>query len=376
MHSLRRRSQIEPHLIGYLSLSVALILLGCASPGPPKAPSLKLPQPVRDLTAIRIGNSVELHFTAPANSTDKLPLRVNSLSGQLCRQLPHQPCTPTGPRLSIPVSNSNDNHNLVTWTDTLPPTLTDGPPQLLAYRVEFFSPGNRSAGPSNQSLTASGQAPAPVQNLRAQGSRQGIVLQWTPSPGDLVLNREDLAPSQPKPTRKAGPAIVWLQANDSKNNSGHTLDTTALPDTPYRYIAQRRTTLELASHSIELRSPLSEPITITLSTVYPPPPPTGLTAAAYSTETPPAFAVDLIWQPINETGLITHLAGYNLYRETLNAAGESTAKRQQMNSLPIAQPAFHDPTADPATTYRYSVTAIDTKGNESPATTVTLKPTP
>ena len=66
MDSYRRSSRIIPAIIGYLALSAALILTGCASPGPPHAPSLQLPQPVRDLTATRIGNTVELRFTRPS----------------------------------------------------------------------------------------------------------------------------------------------------------------------------------------------------------------------------------------------------------------------------------------------------------------------
>ena len=376
MHSPRRRRRTDSPNTGYLALTAALILTGCASPGPPRTPSLQLPQPVRDLTAQRVGDSVELHFTTPVNSTDKLPLRASTLSGQLCRQLPNQPCTPAGPRLSIPLNNSIDNNNLVTLTDQLPAALLDGPPQLLVYRVEFFSPANRSAGLSNEAFTASGPAPDPVENFRAEGSNQGILLHWTPSPGEIVLNREDLAPSKPKSTHKATPPIVWLQANDSKETSGQTLDTTALPDTPYRYLAQRRSTLHLADHSIELRSTLSAPIIIMLSRTYPPPPPTGLTAAGFTTASPFVFAVDLIWQPVNETGLITPLAGYNLYRETLDTGGRSISNRQKLNTLPIPQPAFHDPTANPALIYRYSVTAVDEQGNESPSATAILSATP
>ena len=382
MEQYRRRGQSVSPNLPYLALSAALTIIGCASPGPPHAPSLKLPQPARDLTVTRIGNTVELHFTAPANSTDKLPLRGPTLSGQLCRQLPHQPCLPASPRISVPLTNSIDSNNLVTWTDTLPPALIQGSPQLLAYRVEFFSPANRSAGPSNQAFTASGPAPAAVENLHAEGSRLGIILQWTPSPnpGQVVLRRDDLAPAKPKspePTTsktEAEPSTVWLQTNDSNGSKAHTLDTAALPDTPYRYIAQRRTTLQLANHSIELRSALSTPIEYTLLKVYPPPKPIGLTAAGYATGTPSTFAVDLIWQPITEAGLITPLAGYNLYRETLTTAGEPSASRTQLNSSPIPQPSFHDATANAASTYRYSVTAIDAKGNQSTATTVVLQP--
>ncbi len=382
MDSYRRSGQRTSSILRYLALSAAFTLVGCASPGPPHAPSLHLPQPVRDLTATRIGNTVELHFTAPSNSTDKLPLRAATIPGQLCRQLPHQPCIAV-PSSRTSVANSNGDHNIVTWTDPLPPSLTEGPPQLLAYRVEFFSPANRSAGPSAPAFTATGPAPSPVENLQATGSRLGIILQWnsSPSTGEVVLRREDLAPAKPKhPEHPAAqPSIVWMQTNDSNSTipqQDRTLDTAALPDTPYRYTAQRRSTLQLASHSIELRSDLSTPIDFTLLKVYPPPAPTGLNAAGYFGETPQSFAIDLVWQPIVEAGLITPLAGYNLYRETLNArkALGETAQRTRLNTSPIPQPAFHDTTANPATLYRYSVTAVDARGNESPATTALVQP--
>jgi hypothetical protein len=65
------------------------------------------------------------------------------------------------------------------------------------------------------------------------------------------------------------------------------------------------------------------------------------------------------------------LAGYNLYRQEFTAT-----TRTRLNSSPIPQPAFHDATANPAASYRYSVTAVDTKGNESPALTVSFTPPP
>jgi hypothetical protein len=50
------------------------------------------------------------------------------------------------------------------------------------------------------------------------------------------------------------------------------------------------------------------------------------------------------------------------------------SNHHQLNTLPILQPSFHDATANPAESYRYSVTAVDAKGNESPAFTITLTP--
>ena len=388
MHLFRPADlRATPRSIGYLVLSATLAALGCASPGPPRAPSLHLPQPVRDLTAARIGNTVQLHFTAPSRTTDKLPIRGGRVTGQLCRQLPHQPCLAiASSRVSIATLNPNGTDNIVTWTDTLPPALTVGPPQLLAYRVEFFSPLNRSAGPSAPAFTATGPAPAPVEDLHAEGTRLGTLLTWnpSPSPGDVLLRREDISPPKPKShnnlsatTTPTQPAILWLQTHPSDSpQPNHTLDTTTLPDTPYHYLAQRRLTLQLGASTIDLRSEPSSTISFILKQIYPPPPPTGLTALGFFTPTtPPTFAVDLIWQPVDDAGLITPLAGYNLYREPLTATGEPAAPRQQINTTPIPTPAFHDPTASPATPYRYSVTAIDAKGNQSTPATTLLQPT-
>jgi hypothetical protein len=382
-----------------VALGAALAAVGCASPGPPRAPSLNLPEPVRDLAVTRIGNTVELRFTAPSRSTDKLPLRGGKIAGQLCRQLEHQPCLPVAAsKTTVAAANSNAKHNIVTWTDTLPADLLQGSPRLLAYRVEFFSAAGRSAGTSAPAFTATGPPPAPVEDLHAEGSRLGVVLGWNASaqPGDILLQRIDLAPAHPKQNKTskspsaATPSIVWLGthgATDSASQPNRTLDTTALPDTPYRYSAQRRVTLQLGDRSIELRSALSAPVTFILREVYPPLAPTGLTAVGFFANAPSAptgassaFAVDLIWQPVDDTGLLAGLSGYNVYREPINAIGEpaatgnSTAPPTRLNTAPIPLPSFHDTTANPTVRYRYSVTAIDAKGNESPAVTVLLEP--
>jgi len=362
-------------ILGLATLMAALTIIGCASPGPPRAPSLNLPQPVRDLAVTRTGNQVELHFTAPSNSTDKLPLRGPIVIGQLCRQLDTAPCLPVPTsKATIPILSPTGTHNLITWTDPLPPDLTQGPPKLLTYRVEFFSPTNRSAGPSNPAVTVAGPPPPPVENLQAEGSRLGVILNWNPStqPEEVLLKRENLAPKplpQPKPT----PPIIWLATNTT---TPRTLDTTALPDTPYRYTAQRRATVQIGNRSIQLLSALSDPLTFTLHEVYPPLPPTGLTAVSFFGRPPlpdvePPFAVDLIWQPVDDAGLTAGLAGYNVYREAIDPTLDP---RDKLNPTPLPTPAFHDTTADPTLRYRYSVTAVDTKANESPAATVILEP--
>lgn len=417
-------------LAGAFTLLNLIYLAGCASPGPPAAPSLRLPKPVSDLTVMRIGDTVQLSFTAPTETTDKVALR-GSIPGELCRQLPHQRCIPVpSSKATIQAGSSSTSKghgkkqgssssgtakSQVTWTDTLPAKLTTGPAQLLAYRVEFFSPAQRTAGFSNPAYTATGPAPAPVKGLRAQGSRLGIILSWDPAPKPLegssdgpavvVLRREDLSPVKPQAKTKdqtapkaSQPKVDWLLANSPPasssagvQSSDRTLDTSVQPDTAYRYTAERRVTLHISetdnkqkgqpalTEEILLRSTPSAPVNFTLLQTFPPPAPIGLTAVGYfnptPTGTPAGFAVDLIWQPIDATGLMTPLAGYNVYRQPLDGSGRPTAPNQQLNTTPLPTPAFHDSDASPTTPYRYGVTAIDAKGNESPLNTTLLEPT-
>ena len=102
MHHFRRSQGISTTCTLSLAATAslcALLAAGCASPGPPRAPSLELPQPVADLAAERSGNSVELRFTVPHLSTDKLPLfdrrhPHKMLRGVVCRAVGHRDCTP------------------------------------------------------------------------------------------------------------------------------------------------------------------------------------------------------------------------------------------------------------------------------------------
>jgi len=360
---------------------VTFAALGCASPGVPRPPSLNLPEPVRDLSAARIGDTVQLQFTVPSRSTDKLPLRGATLTAVFCRAIDHQACIPVpSSRSSIPMSNLEAHDSVFSWTDALPADLTLGGPRVLGYKVALLNTDGRTAGDSVPAFTTTGVAPLAVGGLRAEGSREGIVLRWATAPvgsGEVILRREDLAPAPPNAGThsKSGRntvGLVDLIAPPSSADPENLLDTTALPDTPYRYNAMRRSTVQVGGRSIELRSAPSASVELTLRAIYPPLTPTGLTAAAFGSD---AFAVDLVWQPVNETGLIAPLAGYRVYRESLDSAGQPTAGRSRLNASPLVGAGVRDSSADPRLRYRYSVTAVDSKGNESAAATVVVEPT-
>jgi len=379
---LRRTTTLAMMVSGGVALGI--LVVGCANPGPPRPPSLRLPEPVSDLTARRLGDTVELRFTAPSRTTDKLPLRGATVSGALCRQVEHLPCATVGSRMNVPVT---EGHTPVVWHDALPAELATGNATLLGYRVEFFNASGKSAGKSDAAYTFAGNGPAAVEGLSAEGSRMGVVLRWkaetSDHPADVLIERKDLTPkaavaasvaisvSAPAKAKKGATGdAVWLVANGPEQ----TLDTTAVPDVSYEYSAVRRSFVTLGGRTLELRSAESAPVMFTLREVYAPPAPTGLTAAGFTQESA-AFAVDLIWQPVDEGGLVTKLSGYNVYREVVEADGKATEARRRLNAVPVTVPAFHDATAKSDVRYRYSVTAVDAKGNESGAASSLLEPT-
>ena len=366
MHLLRRSHRILiPLMLSGLS---GLLATGCASPGPPRPPSLYIPDAVQHIAASRTGNTVEVRFTVPTRTTDGLPLKA-TLTGSLCRQLDHAACVPAGTKQSVPLRAKDGSPNLVVLHDTLPENLASGEPRQLAYRVELYNDSGHSIGPSDAAFVAAGSAPAAIEGLSAEGSRAGIILRWkadSAATGDVLLRREDLRPDLPAghrrkktPADDAEPGVVWLVAAAPDR----TLDASALPDVPYRYMAVRRTDVQVGGRPLELRSAESAPAEHTLREIYPPAVPTGLTAAGFMTAAsgsePAQFAVDLIWQPVNDA----KLAGYNVYRQlTSDNIGTWPEK---LNKEPVSQPAFRDTTANPRYHYRYSVSAVDAKGNES-----------
>jgi hypothetical protein len=357
---------------------LSIALTGCANPGPPHAPSLYLPEPVSaaKIAASRIGNEVAVRFTVPARSTDNLPLRAPQLSGSLCRQAETGPCAPVTGKLTVAAKGPDGQPNVVTWRDTLPADLAGGAPRIIGYRVEFFNSAGVSGGKSDPAIAAAGQVPPAVEALTAEGSRAGIILRWKPEPtsaGQVVIRREDIAfaaktpanRNHPEPGRE--PGVAWLAADAA--SPGRVLDSSALPDISYRYTALRSIKVQLGGRELGMRSAESAPLDFILREIYAPSAPTGLTAIGF-TNADSQFAIDLIWQPVNERAV----AGYNLYRQPIDSGGAALGSRTRISTVKANLPGFHDATATAGSRYRYEVTAIDDHGNESPAASTVLEP--
>ncbi len=352
------------HRLGWASLPIALAaglaFNGCGTPGAPLPPSLKLPDPVTDLSASRAGNQVSLTWTMPKKNTDKLLLKGN-IPVRVCRKEGAGNCQPAG---SLQFSPGADG----VFTETLPQPLAAGAPRPLTYFIELTNRNGRSAGLSNGAVVLAGEAPGPVAGLTAQVRKDGIALRWTPDhaaaqePTRAVirLHRKLLTPSTAKPTQ--GPLAPPPEPDeqsllvDSGAQSGRTLDKEIRFGQVYEYRAQRVARFAVDGQTLELAGELSAPIRVEAMNVFPPAVPTGLAAVATAGDSGTEPSIDLNWQPVTDPDL----AGYAVYRREKEGIWQRISHAQ-----PIVPPAFHDAQVQPGHTYSYAVSAIDQGGHES-----------
>jgi hypothetical protein len=339
----------------------ASFLSGCASPGPARPPSLHLPLLVTDLSATRTGDSVTLHWTTPEKTTDRLKV-PSGLSAEICRQLAAHasPCTPVK---TLPVHPGPSEAS-----DALPGSLTSEPAALLTYRVKILNANGHSAGLSNPAFAAAGAAPPPVEQMRVTAVRNGAMIEWKPqpTPAFIDLDRKLVDAAAPKKRaskqpRKLGapstPTEIHLQAGRQAADPGGTIDPIAKRGETYRYTAQRVREITLGGHALEIRSTASPTVTTVMRDTFPPAAPAGLAAV------PGNGAIDLSWEPNTEPDL----AGYIVYRQPVAADGTLTEVPMRLTPSLIAAPAYSDITAQPGQAYSYRVVAVDSAGNQSPA---------
>jgi len=343
------------------AVAAALVLAGCGTPGAPMPPSLKLPDPVADLTAVRTGNQVALTWTMPKKNTDKLLLKGN-VTVRVCRKEGAGSCAAAGADLQLAPGADG------AFTESLPAALSAGSPRPLSYFVELKNRNVRSAGLSNAAVVLAGEAPAPVAGLAAEVRKQGVALRWTAldmtaqksSPVAIRLRRTLLTPQPVKP--KQGlmtPPPEPLEQSlliESGVHAGRALDKNIRFGQTYEYRPQRVARVTVDGRTLELAGELSAPVRVEALDLFPPAVPTGLAAVATAGENGAEAAIDLIWQPDTEADL----AGYAVYRRE----GDGPWKRISP-AQPLVPPGFHDAHVLPGHTYHYAVSAIDQGSHES-----------
>jgi hypothetical protein len=350
-----------------LAASSALILLaGCGLAANPQPPTAWLPQPVRDLSAARVGNRVQLRWFMPRNSTDKLALKGDQHAhicamaaptdggrGELSWSAPS--CRSIGDGQFAP-------DQAAAFTATLAPADTAGPHRALGFFVLLENHAGKTAGPSNPAWVATGAAPPAVQDLRLDARAEGVVLHWRPGAAQegLVLRIHRLLVNQPRAPKANGggapllPARQILEVDLDHGDPGQALDRDAALDHIWRYTVERVLKINADGHALEIGGEPSQPVTLDAKDTFPPAVPSGV-AAVPDEQT---HSIDLSWIPDSDADL----AGYAVYRRDLAAAA---SPERISGKQPLVPPSLEDRNVTPGHRYAYSVSAIDRDGNES-----------
>jgi hypothetical protein len=339
-----------------LAVSAGLLAMaaGCAAPGVPQPPSLRLPVAVDNLAAVRKGSRVILSWSPPAETTDHQAMRWPSIT-RICRvvnQFPTNVCEAVKEIKSSELATAlpGARRPVVTYEDVLPPSLISQRNEA-TYAIEVINQRGHSAGLSNQvrvPLTPTPPAPA---DFHATLDAQGPLLHWS-------------APLLP-----AAPAISYrmrlYRRSDSKKDftvvaeqayragEDEARDTNFEWEEHYEYKATPVTVLETARPVAEIEGDDSATLRLAVRDTFPPAVPTGL-QAVYSSVGQKPF-IDLTWAPNTESDLV----GYQVYRRT---AGTGFVA---ISTGVIKAPAWRDSNVQPGQKYDYVVSAIDLRGNES-----------
>lgn len=341
------------------------MLAGCALSANPQPPTLWLPEPVHDLTALRVGDQVQLRWTMPRRTTDKVALKGDQKAHVCWTEGIAKAGTKTVgalPRCQAAGDGMFAPNKPAAYTVTLPGSLISGTPRAVSFYVELENHAGKTAGPSNAGVVATGAAPAAVTGFRAQAAPAGVALHWEPATTQtglvlrlhrtLVQQKGAAAPNEANgvPPAEEQTLEVDLEAHDA----GEALDRDAALNHTWSYTAQRVRRVRIDGDLLEIAGLPSGTITLSAKDIFPPAVPQGLAAVADAQ----AHVIDLSWMPDRDADL----AGYFVYRREVRTGA---APERISPATEIVSPAFEDRSAVPGHRYAYSVSSVDHDGNES-----------
>lgn len=359
-----------------LLFALVIAMSGCASIGSPVPPSLALPKPPTDLRALRKGDKVYLSWSVPAKTTDHQNVRRPGPT-RVCRSL-----SAVMSRCDVPVGNLEPSkasethagsHDKIQaqFVDTIPADLQQqNATRMATYAVEPLNLEARSAGVSNQVQVALAPTVPPPGNIRAQVVTDGVVLLWkcelpqTTLPNiryayriyrRSVVSKTDarLADIECPICRYDDHTTEWQKSYEYRVTAVTfaKLENGVRPCPPNN--SDETGSIPDCTQTAEIEGDDSPPVKVFTNDIFPPSIPTGL-QAVFSGPGQLPF-IDLVWAPDTDVDL----AGYNVYRHEDNEAPK------KINSELVKSPAYRDTSLSAGTTYFYSVSAVDLRGNES-----------
>ncbi len=351
-------------------LLFSFLIAGCASPSEPYERRPPVPQPVSDLAVTRSGNDVVLSFTLPNEAMDHRPLSA-PLTIEIYRDFEPSPATgsaslqaPANPtlRITIPASMTDrySDQGRVRYADALSPDdFAQHAGGAAVYIVRTLASPKKSSANSNAAAVSVQPAPAAIGDLKADVTPSAVVLAWTP----------------PKPLMDATPTIAGYRVYRAEAAATATAENLLLKsplaqigDTPPDFRSFRDSQFNFGAtyvYSVRsfpqypdktLESTDSNLAIITPRDTFPPAAPQGLIVVLVPPQGNIPAHIELSWAISPETDL----AGYNVYRTE-----EAGVPPTRLNTELLLTPTFRDMNVQPGHVYFYTVTAVDSSGNES-----------
>jgi hypothetical protein len=341
-------------------------LSGCASIGPPEAPSLELPKPPTDLRAARKGNKVTLTWTIPPKTMERQSVRYLGKT-DVCRSIAgavKQCGSPVGeasPPADFEKARRASSKKLTaSFTDTLSAAIEqEHAAEFASYAVEVRNTAGRGAGISNQARVALVPTLAAFGDFAAKASDEGVMISWE-CPGTAegrsgvkylfrIYRRVDAGSSW----NKVADVEATACAGGAERRVTSFVDESIEWEKTYFYRGTVVSAVEAPGKTAEVEGDDTPEVKIFAHDVFPPAVPAGV-QAVFSGPGQQAF-IDLIWTPVGNADL----AGYNVYRHEAGAAAV------KLNAELVRTPGYRDAQVESGKTYFYSVTAVDERGNES-----------
>jgi hypothetical protein len=353
------------------------LLVGCAAPGEPMERKPATTAPVKDLAVSQSGDNVILTLTLPKETITHHPLQEPPAI-EIFRDFS---AAPPGPSSAVPPTAQ-----LIV---TIPPELVaqyspqgrfryadslgqeDFPRHtgsVAVYFVRTRLSKKRASDDSNLAAVRVYPMPEEITDLQAEVTHSAIVLKWSPPQKTLVgtatpianyeifRQTEELVPAPvavapapgEKPKSKPAPAKIGESAEPSFRDTQFEFGK--------KYIYTVRSVIQIPDGT--RASADSNAVVVTPKDIFPPSDPQGLVIVFVAANGQVPAHLELSWAINPETDI----AGYNVYR-----SDQEGTRGERQNSSLLPTPAFRDMSAQPGRRYFFSVTAVDTAGNESPA---------
>jgi len=365
----KRTPQLFP--IFHCLFSVFFSSAGCGAPGDPVAPSPPVPVAIVDLAARQLGDGVLLSFTLPTNSVSgsRIPETpaVEILRGTSGRDgTPDPKSFRVVDTIPSALVTSYVTQKRMEFIDTLSPQGPGASPSAtFVYRVRTRTSRKRASADSNSVLVQVFPVPQKIALLETQVMESAIELSWaapaTTSAGAALsapltyhVYRAELDPASQKAREERQPLLEFKStlALLATSNTARYQDTAFEFGKSYLYVIRS----VISTNELPLESDDSQHVIVTPRDTFPPAAPEGLVAALLPGATPESSAVELSWS----ISLETDLAGYRVYRSE-----QENIRGQPLTAELLLTPADRDTSVEPGHRYWYTVTAVDSAGNES-----------